>query len=187
MNRYERIRLNIRCLTRIPLLVIALAYPVAFAGAASETATPADQASSQESSQSPEFKAAEDGAQRYIAAYNKGDAKTLADFYAEDCDYIDKDGAEVKGRDAIQKLLADNFQANPGIKLDVTIDEVKQLTPDVHVNRGIATGLQNLTQDVASCLVHFGPDTTQTWLLVRLKQPEMPNAPQSATAEAKES
>jgi hypothetical protein len=54
-------------------------------------------------------------------------------------------------------------------------------------NTVMETGLQNLTQDVASCLVHFGPDTTQTWLLVRLKQPEMPNAPQSATAETKES
>jgi hypothetical protein len=31
----------------------------------------------------------------------------------------------------------------------------------------IEAGLQNLTQDVASCLVHFGTDTTQTWLLVR--------------------
>ncbi len=44
------------------------------------------------------------------------------------------------------------------------------------------TGLQNLTQDIASCLVHFGPDTTQTWLSVRLKQPEMPNAPQTESA-----
>jgi len=52
-------------------------------------------------------------------------------------------------------------------------------------NTVIETGLQNLTQDVASCLVHFGPDTTQTWLLVRLKQPEMPNAPQTAKAETK--
>jgi len=33
----------------------------------------------------------------------------------------------------------------------------------------IEAGLQNLTQEVASCLVHFGTDTTQTWLLVRLK------------------
>jgi hypothetical protein len=49
-------------------------------------------------------------------------------------------------------------------------------------NTVIETGLQNLTQDVASCLVHFGPDTTQTWLLVRQKQPEMPNAPQTAEA-----
>ena len=35
----------------------------------------------------------------------------------------------------------------------------------------IEAGLQNLTQEVASCLVHFGTDTTQTWLLVRLKDP----------------
>jgi hypothetical protein len=54
-------------------------------------------------------------------------------------------------------------------------------------NTVIETGLQNLTQDVASCLLHFGPDTTQTWLLVRLKQPEMPNAPQSTSEEPKES
>jgi hypothetical protein len=27
----------------------------------------------------------------------------------------------------------------------------------------------------------FRPDTTQTWLLVRLKQPEMPDAPQSTS------
>jgi hypothetical protein len=52
-------------------------------------------------------------------------------------------------------------------------------------NTVIETGLQNPTQDVASCLVHFAPDTTQTWLLVRQKQPEMPTAPQTAAAETK--
>jgi len=52
-------------------------------------------------------------------------------------------------------------------------------------NTVIETGLQNLTQDVASCLVHFGPDSTQTWLLVRQKQPEMPTAPQTAATETK--
>jgi hypothetical protein len=45
----------------------------------------------------------------------------------------------------------------------------------------IEAGLQNLTRDIASCLVHFDTDTTQTWLLVRLKDPDMPNAPQSGT------
>jgi uncharacterized protein (TIGR02246 family) len=130
--------MDIKILTRIPLLIFALTCPVTFAGAASDTGVPPDQASSQESSKSPEFKAAEGRAQAYIAAYDKGDAKTLANFYAEDVDYIDQDGAEVKDREGIQKLLADNFQANPGIKLDVTIDEVKLLSPDVLVNRGVA-------------------------------------------------
>jgi len=43
----------------------------------------------------------------------------------------------------------------------------------------IEAGLRNLTQDVASCLVHFDADTTQTWLLVRLKDPAILNASQS--------
>jgi uncharacterized protein (TIGR02246 family) len=80
-----------------------------------------------------------DGARKYEEAYNRGDSKELANFYAEDVEYIDQDGAEVSGRDAMQKLLADNFQANPGAKLAITIDEVKQLSPDVLVDRGIAT------------------------------------------------
>ena len=48
-------------------------------------------------------------------------------------------------------------------------------------NTVIEAGLQNLTQDVTSCLVHFDADATQTWLLVRLKDPDMPNAPQSGS------
>ena len=122
-----------------PLIIFSLTCPVVFSGTAAETATPANQASTQYTSDSPEFKAAEEGAQRYMAAYDKGDAKVLADFYSEDVDYIDQDGAEVKGRDAIRTLLAENFQTNPGVKLEMTVDELKQLTPDVRVNRGFAT------------------------------------------------
>lgn len=36
----------------------------------------------------------------------------------------------------------------------------------------IETGLYNLTKDEAPCLIHFGNDRTEQWLLVRLKQPE---------------
>ena len=43
-------------------------------------------------------------------------------------------------------------------------------------NTVIEAGLKNLTENVASCLVHFDKDTTQTWLLVRLNDPANPNA-----------
>ena len=46
-------------------------------------------------------------------------------------------------------------------------------------NTVIEAGLKNLTENVASCLVHFDQDTTQTWLLVRLNDPANPNASQS--------
>ena len=36
------------------------------------------------------------------------------------------------------------------------------------------TGLYNLTKDQANLLVHFGPDKTQDWLMVRLKESERP-------------
>jgi hypothetical protein len=36
----------------------------------------------------------------------------------------------------------------------------------------IETGLYNLTKDEAPCLLHFGKDRTEQWLLVRLNNPE---------------
>jgi hypothetical protein len=54
-------------------------------------------------------------------------------------------------------------------------------------NTVIETGLQSLTQDFAGCLIHMSGGITQTWLLVRLKQPEMPSAPQTASGQTKES
>ncbi len=40
-------------------------------------------------------------------------------------------------------------------------------------------GVANLTQDMAPLLIHFGTQTTQTWLLVRLDSPDLPIAPVS--------
>jgi hypothetical protein len=36
----------------------------------------------------------------------------------------------------------------------------------------VETGLYNLTKDEAPCLLHFGSDRTEQWLLVRLQKPE---------------
>ena len=36
----------------------------------------------------------------------------------------------------------------------------------------VETGLYNLTKDEAPCLIHFGADRTEQWLLVRLHQPD---------------
>lgn len=36
----------------------------------------------------------------------------------------------------------------------------------------IETGLYNLTKDEAPCLIHFGSERTEQWLLVRLQNPE---------------
>jgi hypothetical protein len=41
-------------------------------------------------------------------------------------------------------------------------------------NLVMETGVYNLTQDQTDVLVHFGPDQTQTWVMVRLEESERP-------------
>ena len=125
---------------KLPLTTILMASSLALAAVASDPGAPAKQPAGEEKNQSsPSDQRTDDEARKYEEAYNKGDAKTLAGFYSDDVDYIDQDGAEVKGRDAMERLLADNFQQNPGAKLAITTEEIKQLTPDVKVSRGLAT------------------------------------------------
>ena len=92
---------------------------------------------------------------------------------------IDKDGV-VSG--AYQNVLSGEKSPISG----QVVKETQRVAWKIGTNNTvIETGLQSLTQDVASCLVHFGTDKTQTWLLVRQKQPEMPSTPQTASAGAK--
>jgi uncharacterized protein (TIGR02246 family) len=128
---------------KLALITALVGFSLALSGAASAAGTPAQQPAGEGKNQpSPPDQTTDDDARKYEEAYNEGDAKTLAGFYSDDVDYIDQDGAEVKGRDAMEKLLADNFQQNPGVKLAITTEEIKQLTPDVKVTRGIATVTQ---------------------------------------------
>jgi uncharacterized protein (TIGR02246 family) len=163
-----------RYLRRILFLLLVLLAPVAVASAATDASPSADQSSSQDSTQSPEFKEAAESAQRYTEAYDKGDAKTLAEFYAEDVDYIDQDGVETKGRAAIEKLLADNFQANPGITFNMSIDEVKLLTPEVRVNRGVAVVTPKDGAAMATRYVAIDIKKGDRWLISQLTETDAP-------------
>ena len=119
------------------MIAIVAAGSLAMASAASEPAAPAAQENPDQSA--PATQAMSDLAKNYVAAYNKGDAKAVASFFAEDAEYIDADGQLTKGRDEIEKLLATAFQDNPGAKLDIAVDEVRQITPDVVISGGVAT------------------------------------------------
>ena len=47
-----------------------------------------------------------------------------------------------------------------------------KFSDDKQQNVVFETGINNLTQDESTCLVHFGPDKTQTWTMIRLPAPE---------------
>ena len=75
----------------------------------------------------------------FIAAFNKGDARAVAAFWAPDATYVDQAGREHKGREAIQQLYERVFAARKGAKLEIHITSSKQLTPEVVLEDGVTS------------------------------------------------
>ncbi len=76
-------------------------------------------------------------AQEFIAAFNRGDAKTVASFWTPEGVYIDQIGREFKGRDALVKLYQEVFAANKGAKLTIHVKSLRSVTPDVAIEEGL--------------------------------------------------
>lgn len=77
-------------------------------------------------------------AKTFVEAFNNGDAHAIAALWTEDADYRDETGVFYHGREAIEQGYADFFAAQPEEKLEVSVESLRQITPDVVVEDGIA-------------------------------------------------
>jgi uncharacterized protein (TIGR02246 family) len=75
-------------------------------------------------------------AKAFVAAFAKGDAKTLASFWTSDGDYTDQAGHPVKGRKAIEKTFQRFFAENKGLKVRIESDSLRFVTADVAIEDG---------------------------------------------------
>lgn len=55
-------------------------------------------------------------ADSYVAAYNRGDAKALAEFWSETGEYVSPSGEKLKGRENIEKEFQSFFAENKGLR-----------------------------------------------------------------------
>jgi uncharacterized protein (TIGR02246 family) len=94
--------------------------------------------------QQPGDQAADEAAIRktvasYVEAFNKHDAKALADHWSPDAVYLNRStGEEVVGRAAIAEQFAALFKEQPAVKLEVSVASVQFVSPNVAVERGTA-------------------------------------------------
>jgi uncharacterized protein (TIGR02246 family) len=88
---------------------------------------------------SPEKTAVAANDKAFEAAYAKGDAKALANFFTEDADYTDEDGHQYSGKAEIEEALKAGTLVNRGAKIAIDLDSVKPLTPDTLVEKGSTT------------------------------------------------
>ncbi len=105
--------------------------------------------------------------ERFEAAWNKHDTKALITFFADDADYVSGWGRFVKGREEIEKWLAEaHSTVLKGAQLNSRVDTVRFLRPGIAVVDGTfeTTGVHNRRGELRPTVHgHF------TWVIVKNK------------------
>lgn len=86
---------------------------------------------------SPEQSAVNALNRAYEAAYNKGDVKALAGFFAEDAEYTTEDGQTFSGAAEIEGGIRAAFAGSKRAKLEIESISVRRLSPEVVVEKGV--------------------------------------------------
>ena len=75
----------------------------------------------------------------YVQAFNRHDAKALADAWSPEAVYLNRlTGAEVVGRAAIAEQFSALFKDQPEVKLDLSVESIQFVSPNVAVEHGTA-------------------------------------------------
>jgi uncharacterized protein (TIGR02246 family) len=104
-------------------------------------ATPADPEKAGAKSPTPADRSADETAiraniDRFIKAYDAGDAKAVAALFTPEGVIVDKDGNEAQGREAFAQTFAELFEATPDKKIEVSVESIRFLGPDLAVEVG---------------------------------------------------
>ena len=115
---------------REPILLVTLGFLLVFTDLSLRA---------EDTSTSPEVTAITQQVTDYAKAYDAGDAKALGQFFTEDVEYTDENGNQTTGRSDIEQLLTDTFAQNKGATIDIQINSIRPLTPDVYQEDGVST------------------------------------------------
>jgi uncharacterized protein (TIGR02246 family) len=72
----------------------------------------------------------------FARSFAAGDAKSVGAMFSEDAELIDETGDRVVGRPAIEHFYQALFQARPSSTIDIAIDSLRFLSPDVAKEEG---------------------------------------------------
>ena len=80
----------------------------------------------------------------YVAAFNANDAEALAAFWASEAVYTNRlSGEQVVGRDAIKEQFEALFASNEGIRVEVDVESIEFVSPNVALENGRTTFLDS--------------------------------------------
>ncbi len=97
---------------------------------------PTSKANAAPAEETQDEKAVRESAETFTKLYNEHDARGLGALFANKAEVIDENEKVVRGRDAIEQAFADVFKANPETSMQVDIDSVRVLSPQLAIEEG---------------------------------------------------
>lgn len=111
----------------------------------------------------------------YVAAFNAGDAKALANLWSPEAVYTNPmSGEQVVGHDAIQEQFASIFEESKGAKLQATTNSVQFISPGVAVEFGTANVMRPDQEPEESNYTAVYVKRDGKWLLDRVTEEDVP-------------
>ena len=84
------------------------------------------------------------GVMAYAKAFNQGNAEAVAGFWSPNAVYTNRiSGQQVVGREAIGKQFKDLFASSDKLKLDLSVESIQFVSPNVAVEHGTAQFLSS--------------------------------------------
>lgn len=114
----------------------------------------------------------------YVDAFNKADAKALAAMWSPEAVYTNPlSGAQVVGREAIEKQFAGIFAESQGVKLEAMTDSIQFISPSVAVESGsaILTDSKETVEQSDYTAIYVKRD--DAWLLDRVTEEDVIQVP----------
>lgn len=115
----------------------------------------------------------------YVEAYNKRDAKALAALWSPEAVYVDPEtGNEFVGREEIEKEFTDTFAGLKEGKLEVKVESIRFLSPNVAVENGTARIVKPEGEPDESSYAALFVKREGKWLLDRVTEEETSPPPE---------
>lgn len=109
--------------------------------------------------------------ERYVVAFNRGDAKAIAEQWTPNAVYSNPiTGDEVTGRKAIEEQLVELFKETKGSKIEVAIGSIRFLSPSVAIEEGSANVLRPGEEPDETSYSCLHVKSAEGWLVDRMTE-----------------
>ncbi len=113
----------------------------------------------------------------YVAAYNRADAKAVAEHWSENAEWISPSGDRIQGRQAIEEQMRAMFAGGQAPRIAVYDPKIRMVSDDVAVEEGVARVVRpgEPPEDSSYLAIHVKQDGK--WKLHSVRETALPGPP----------